>query len=445
MTESNRADIDRLVIALVEQIARDLHGEIEDPVTPDTRLIADLGFASLDFVRLIVDIEERLQRKVGFHDLLMPNGRYVGDLAISRFTDFILSRESPAPGAPETPAATGTETPVTPAEQALAASRLTELTLAAFRSLMPSPERWGVTAPSLTGPKLPRAAFLLSSPRSGSTLLRVMLAGNPALFAPPELHLLNYTTLTQRRNALDNPANRHLMSGTVRAMVQLKGISIEEAEALHASQERQGVSTLDFYRQMQSWLGDRLLVDKTPIYTFHREILQRAEREFDQPLYIHLVRHPGGMIKSFEDAKIDQLIPFLRESSYSRRQIAELVWLLNQKNVDDFFRDVAAHRRLLVRYEELVNHTEKVVRDICQFLGVPYAAAMLDPYQGTEQRMADGLHTVAEFSGDLKFHLFDRIEPGAAERWRHHGQSESLSTMTTTLAERLGYKAEEAG
>ncbi|MEB3325328.1 MAG: SDR family NAD(P)-dependent oxidoreductase, partial [Cyanobacteriota bacterium] len=37
-------------------------------------------------------------------------------------------------------------------------------------------------------PKLPSALFLLSSPRAGSTLLRVMLAGHPQLFSPPELH-----------------------------------------------------------------------------------------------------------------------------------------------------------------------------------------------------------------------------------------------------------------
>src|SRR5438874_2417 len=39
------------------------------------------------------------------------------------------------------------------------------------------------------------AAFLLSSPRSGSTLLRVMLAGHPALFVPPELHLLPFSSM----------------------------------------------------------------------------------------------------------------------------------------------------------------------------------------------------------------------------------------------------------
>ena len=34
-----------------------------------------------------------------------------------------------------------------------------------------------------------RPIFILSPPRCGSTLTRVMLGGHPGLFAPPELHL----------------------------------------------------------------------------------------------------------------------------------------------------------------------------------------------------------------------------------------------------------------
>src|SRR3954466_6093857 len=54
-------------------------------------------------------------------------------------------------------------------------------------------------APVQTGPKNPPAVFVLSPPRSGSTLFRVMLAGHPGLFAPPELELLSFNTLAERR------------------------------------------------------------------------------------------------------------------------------------------------------------------------------------------------------------------------------------------------------
>ena len=55
---------------------------------------------------------------------------------------------------------------------------------------------------SLSTAKLPPAAFILSSPRSGSTLLRVMLAGHRDLSSPPELHLLPFDTMVEREEEL---------------------------------------------------------------------------------------------------------------------------------------------------------------------------------------------------------------------------------------------------
>jgi amino acid adenylation domain-containing protein len=64
--------------------------------------------------------------------------------------------------------------------------------------------------------KNPRAAFVLSPPRSGSTLLRVMLGGSPALFAPPELELLSFDTLAERREAFPG-RNSFWLEGVTRA------------------------------------------------------------------------------------------------------------------------------------------------------------------------------------------------------------------------------------
>ena len=69
--------------------------------------------------------------------------------------------------------------------------------LAEFRSLirpLPPP-------PRALRAKNPPAVFVLSPPRSGSTLMRVMLGGHPRLFSPPELELLSFNTLRERRAA----------------------------------------------------------------------------------------------------------------------------------------------------------------------------------------------------------------------------------------------------
>ena len=55
-------------------------------------------------------------------------------------------------------------------------------------------------APFPTAAKNPPTIFVLSPPRSGSTLLRVMLGGHPDLFAPPELELLSFIGMAERRS-----------------------------------------------------------------------------------------------------------------------------------------------------------------------------------------------------------------------------------------------------
>src|SRR4029453_13336077 len=64
--------------------------------------------------------------------------------------------------------------------------------------------------------KNPQAVFILCTARSGSTLLRVMLGGHRELFAPPELLLLPFNSLRQRREIFSGP--RSLWSeGIIRA------------------------------------------------------------------------------------------------------------------------------------------------------------------------------------------------------------------------------------
>jgi hypothetical protein len=85
------------------------------------------------------------------------------------------------------------------------------------------------------------------------------------------------------------------------------------------------------------------LVDKTPAYALDLEILKRAESDFEQTRYIHLLRHPYGMIHSFEEAKLDQVF-FRYAHDFSPRQLAELIWLISQQNILEFLKGIPPER-----------------------------------------------------------------------------------------------------
>ncbi|MCG8308361.1 MAG: SDR family NAD(P)-dependent oxidoreductase, partial [Cytophagales bacterium] len=71
--------------------------------------------------------------------------------------------------------------------------------------------------------------YLLSTPRAGSTLLRVMLMGNSHLFAPPELHLLPFTSLKSRKEELIRSNQAFFREGLIETIRELAGIETEDA------------------------------------------------------------------------------------------------------------------------------------------------------------------------------------------------------------------------
>ncbi|MFL6234404.1 MAG: alpha/beta fold hydrolase, partial [Thermoanaerobaculia bacterium] len=308
-----------------------------------------------------------------------------------------------------------------------------EAELATFRSLIqPLPPRTRVS------PRNPSAVFVLSPPRSGSTLLRVMLGGHPRLFSPPELELLSFNTLQERRKAFSG-RDAFWLEGVIRAVMEIRGCGAGEAEALVEGCEREDLTTLEFYGRMQEWLGGRILVDKTPSYALDPAVLRRAEAGFEEPRYIHLIRHPLGMVHSFEEAKLDQIF-FRQEHPFSRRQLAELIWRASHENIVEFLRGVPAGRQYWVRFEDLLREPEETLREICGFLAIEYHPDMAEPYKEKSARMTDGVHAESRMLGDVKFHQYKGVESGVAERWRESLGAGSLGAGTRDLAVRLGYE-----
>ncbi|HEV2852358.1 MAG TPA: non-ribosomal peptide synthase/polyketide synthase [Thermoanaerobaculia bacterium] len=286
------------------------------------------------------------------------------------------------------------------------------------------------------GPRLPRAVFLLSPFRSGSTLLRVMLAGHPNLFAPPELELLAFDTLGERREAYSG-RDRFATEGLLRAVMELRGCGADGAREIVGAAEEQDLSVAEVYGQLQAWAGGRLVVDKTPSYALDRAALARAEELFEEPLYVHLVRHPRATIDSYVEARMDRVY---QEYPFAPEEQAEMVWLLGHRNILEHLARVPAERQNRLLFEDLVKSPAESMTALCRFLGLDFEPAMLDPYEG--RRMTDGLHAGTRMMGDPKFHQHQGIDASVADRWRSAGGV--LRRETRELAAALGYPAPEA-
>jgi acyl carrier protein len=88
--DAESAKIAEIIIEIIEDLTQDWGLDLDEPIGPETSLVNDLEFASVDVIQLCVAIEEHYnQSKMGFQDLLMVDGRYVDDLKVKQFAEFL--------------------------------------------------------------------------------------------------------------------------------------------------------------------------------------------------------------------------------------------------------------------------------------------------------------------------------------------------------------------
>jgi hypothetical protein len=200
-------------------------------------------------------------------------------------------------------------------------------------------------------------------------------------------------------------------------------------------------------------MGNRTLVDATPCYASRIETLERAEATFRDARYVHLVRHPCGVIRSFEEAKIGELwYPRLVGTAEAERTpcpwpaqaFPELLWTTLHRNVLAFLDGVPGERQCRVTFEDLVRDPERTIRSLCGFVGVDFEPAMLEPRRDPCERMTDGVPPGSTMIGDMTFPSHRSIDASVADRWKQACHDDFLSDDTREVASALGFDALEA-
>jgi Sulfotransferase family len=200
------------------------------------------------------------------------------------------------------------------------------------------PRRRRVAAHDVSDRLVSAPAFVLSTVRSGSTLLRVLLDSHSAIHSPVELHLRDLEATGTSRYAqralaeigLEGPALQYLLWDRV----------------LHRELSRS---------------GKRILVNKTPNDVF---IADRIVECWPDARFIYLLRHPVATARSRQA---------VRPQDSPERNVE---MLLRYANALEAARD--RYPGLTVRYEELTADAAAETRRLCEYLGVPWEPGMLE-------------------------------------------------------------------
>lgn len=268
--------------------------------------------------------------------------------------------------------------------------------------------------------------FVVGSPRSGTTLLRVMLAGHPGLFAPPEMLLAPFATMAERAKRLEERFWEK--GGLRRTIMELLKVDVDEAKRVEASLADRG--TREVYAWIQERIAPRILVDKCPHLAVDPSALGRLVEWFPQARWLWIVRHPGSVTRSIENMPMAEVML----SGYAAE--AGDLWYSTNRALRDFLATVPADRQALVRYEDLVTDPREALGKVCECLAIPFHEALLTPYEG--ERMREG-PSGARAVGDPNMAGRGRIQPELATSWLDGFDPARVGPATHALAAELGY------
>lgn len=271
-----------------------------------------------------------------------------------------------------------------------------------------------------------RIVFVLGAPRSGTTLLRVMLAGHPQLFSPPEMVMAFFDTMQERRDYLET---RYWEKGGVqRALMELGDLSVEQAR--EAADGLVGLTVPEAYTWFQNALGDRLLVDKCPHLAYSVEWMQRLETWCEDARYLWIIRHPGSVIRSLQNMPMAEVMLAGFNGS------AEEAWISMNKNIQTFLKTIPRERWSTVVYEDLVTDARPVMERACKAMGIPFHDALLNPYDG--ERMREGPKG-ARAIGDPNMAGRGKIDPNLATAWLDGFDPKAATPALWETAREMGY------
>jgi hypothetical protein len=196
--------------------------------------------------------------------------------------------------------------------------------------------------------------FVIGSPRSGTTLLRLMLDAHPRISCGEETHFLR---------DLEAIVGRHW------GLVSTYGLErewwLERIRALYA----------DFQAEVLARSGKARWAEKDPTYTLH---LPFIEELFPEARYVHLLRDGHDVVASFRD----------RWGYTAAARAARSEWARYVTAARELGRRLPPDRFLELRYETLVAEPETAGRRLFAFLGEAWDAAVLE-FDPAEHRATD--------------------------------------------------------
>jgi hypothetical protein len=280
-----------------------------------------------------------------------------------------------------------------------------------------------------------RPVFVLGCPRSGTTLLQLMLHAHPRISIPPETRfvLTSYEARNSFGDLREEPNRRALASSIVRERRTLfydLGLDADEVfEEIVDGPPTLGSAIGIVFRAYARRFDKPRWGDKRPGYYQYIPALLRM---FPDAQFVHLIRDGRDCVASL------LTMPWFKQDIYA----AICSWIEAIDSGRRAARQLPADAYCELRYEDLVANPGGQLAALCEFLGEDYDPAMAEPHKIAGSALPERQRT-AWHAGTQK-----QVSTAPSGHWSQRLTPWQISICEAAMSSRLrslGYEAPGAG
>ena len=237
-----------------------------------------------------------------------------------------------------------------------------------------------------------KTVFILTSPRSYSSLISTMLGMHPECYPMPELNFFIYKKIGEflDKSIVHESYQRH---GTLRAVAQIffgdqTEKSIQQANQFLVSHSNS--PTQSFFNLLVSRINPKIPIVKAPIFSTKVSFLKNLPSDAH---FIHLVRHPVDQYNSMLNLIKARYYNLLNEKPSNEKEILikkikELFqahlkngyqnWKKEQLNILSFLETKNSQNKYFLKSEDMITDKFSTLKKLCVYLKINSADANIN-------------------------------------------------------------------
>jgi hypothetical protein len=225
--------------------------------------------------------------------------------------------------------------------------------------------------------------FIIGNPRSGTTLLRLLLTCHSKIVIPPECGFIIWLEKKYQDWTLtdcNDPTHTHSFVTDLIACRKFDTWKLDPETIQTAISKRKPANYRSLCELIYCLYGEErkkffsMWGDKNNFYLNH---LSDINTIFPYARFLHIIRDGRDVACSYREVmNLNSKSAYAPQLPTEIEKIA-LEWKTNIKKINHFFNVVGHKKTLAIKYEELVFSPKKALKKICRWLGIKYENQMM--------------------------------------------------------------------